>query len=617
MPDGVETLALVVDYKGATSSNNPSMKTVKQVIHILQNHYVERLGKGIVVNVPYYLQAFFSMIKPLLDPKTKAKVEFNPNLGNLIPNKQLDSEFGGDYNYIYDVNVYLIALCHFCGIKNDGTREDIIPKDLPSIKPEEIQRTLTQQTGNTAEEEAEFARREAEAQERQDEEARLFAEKGRQLEFKDDDDEEEDHGDEVATTLDPTTSAKQVQDGIAIPNAKHRTGTHESTLPEGVIAAAAAASIAAATKASGHNGNTSQTVQRDVNLPTKNDTATPSIAREGREASSGKLVEDSTSTQSTAVQSSSKDAASTKDTVKPKDNTPVEPTDLHPTPAVGATKPVVASDATQPAAKPSSQPATATGATQQVSASDAPQPAARPSTPEPKAPTEPTNSVKPPAAAQTAKQPTRKRGGWKLFSSKRGLDKEGNPTTHKHKHISKAFCMHKGAVDPSKSQANIPVEKSAPAVEDGIAGTTPTTNNNRIKIAPEATEGREERTYNNAPLATNATFGPDAYHTAMEAYPTSSSGQEGEGDYFTNMRKIPTVKPTNVKEEEKDKAQMVKRPTEIMNRLHEGGTGDLVLAFEVKQPPLEEGADGNAEAEQSGDGVKTDGDARAKTAKDV
>jgi hypothetical protein len=263
------------------------------------------------------------------------------------------------------------------------------------------------------------------------------------------------------------------------------------------------------------------------------------------------------------------------------------------------------------------QPPTAVGATEPVAASDAAQPAAKPSTPEPKTTTNPTNSVKPPAAVQNAKQPNRKRGGWKLFSSKRGLDKEGNPTTHKHKHMSKAFCMHKGAVDPSKSQSTIPVEKSAPAVEDGgIAGTTPA-NNNRIKIAPEATEGREERTYNNAPLATNATFGPDAYHTAMEAYPTSSSGQEGEGDYFTNMRKIPPVKPTNVKDEEKDKAQMVKRPTEIMNRLHEGGTGDLILAFEVKQPPLEEEAHGNAEAEQSGDGVKTGRDAEAKTAKDA
>jgi hypothetical protein len=65
--------------------------------------------------------------------------------------------------------------------------------------------------------------------------------------------------------------------------------------------------------------------------------------------------------------------------------------------------------------------------------------------------------------------------------------------------------------------------------------------------------------------------------------------QEGEdGGYFTDITKIPPVKPTDVEHEKSDKAQMVKRPSEIMHRIHEGGTGDLVLAFEVKQPPIDE-----------------------------
>lgn len=39
-PPGVETVTIVVDYKSATSQSNPSIGTARQVLHILQNHYV-------------------------------------------------------------------------------------------------------------------------------------------------------------------------------------------------------------------------------------------------------------------------------------------------------------------------------------------------------------------------------------------------------------------------------------------------------------------------------------------------------------------------------------------------------------------------------------------------
>jgi predicted Ser/Thr protein kinase len=52
MPPGVETVAIIVDYKSATSNTNPSVSTARQVLNILQNHYVERMGRAIVVNMP-------------------------------------------------------------------------------------------------------------------------------------------------------------------------------------------------------------------------------------------------------------------------------------------------------------------------------------------------------------------------------------------------------------------------------------------------------------------------------------------------------------------------------------------------------------------------------------
>jgi CRAL/TRIO domain len=50
MPQGVETLALLVDFKNSSSSKNPSAGTGRQVLHILQTHYPERLGKALVIN---------------------------------------------------------------------------------------------------------------------------------------------------------------------------------------------------------------------------------------------------------------------------------------------------------------------------------------------------------------------------------------------------------------------------------------------------------------------------------------------------------------------------------------------------------------------------------------
>jgi CRAL/TRIO domain len=50
MPQGVETLDLLVDFKHSSSSKNPSAGMGKQILDILQTHYPERLGKALVIN---------------------------------------------------------------------------------------------------------------------------------------------------------------------------------------------------------------------------------------------------------------------------------------------------------------------------------------------------------------------------------------------------------------------------------------------------------------------------------------------------------------------------------------------------------------------------------------
>jgi len=45
-----------------------------QVLNILQKHYVETLGRALIVNLPRLLSFFYKGISPFLDPVTRDKV---------------------------------------------------------------------------------------------------------------------------------------------------------------------------------------------------------------------------------------------------------------------------------------------------------------------------------------------------------------------------------------------------------------------------------------------------------------------------------------------------------------------------------------------------------------
>ncbi|GJJ13257.1 hypothetical protein Clacol_007508 [Clathrus columnatus] len=106
MPPGQDSLVILVDYASCTLRTNPSIGTANKVLNILQQHYVERLGRAIVVNLPILLTFFYKGISPFLDPVTKEKMRFNPNLLELIPIDHLDAQFGGKYDYEFEPVTY-------------------------------------------------------------------------------------------------------------------------------------------------------------------------------------------------------------------------------------------------------------------------------------------------------------------------------------------------------------------------------------------------------------------------------------------------------------------------------------------------------------------------------
>ncbi|KAF9236849.1 CRAL-TRIO domain-containing protein [Melanogaster broomeanus] len=122
MPPGQESLVIIVDYKSTTLRTNPSISVASKVLTILQQHYVETLGRAIVVNLPFLLNFFYKGIAPFLDPVTRDKMRFNPDLFELIPRSQLDADFDGDYEFEFSHESYWKQVIDHCGIAPDGTR---------------------------------------------------------------------------------------------------------------------------------------------------------------------------------------------------------------------------------------------------------------------------------------------------------------------------------------------------------------------------------------------------------------------------------------------------------------------------------------------------------------
>lgn len=71
-----EKLVIILDLGGWTMKNAVPLSTSKKFLHILQECYPERLFKIYICQAPLIFRAFWNLIKPFLDPVTKAKAAF-------------------------------------------------------------------------------------------------------------------------------------------------------------------------------------------------------------------------------------------------------------------------------------------------------------------------------------------------------------------------------------------------------------------------------------------------------------------------------------------------------------------------------------------------------------
>jgi hypothetical protein len=73
---GIEKLVWVVDFKGYSQISGLAMTNMSvEVLHVLQDHYPERLGGAFLFHTPWVWGMFWRMITPFMNEVTKSKVK--------------------------------------------------------------------------------------------------------------------------------------------------------------------------------------------------------------------------------------------------------------------------------------------------------------------------------------------------------------------------------------------------------------------------------------------------------------------------------------------------------------------------------------------------------------
>lgn len=91
----------LIDYAGYTRKASPPLKVSLATLHILQNHYPERLGRAVCFHPPAIFDLLWRAVWPFIDPVTYRKVVFinkkSPPgaMGEYFDLEGLDDSMGG------------------------------------------------------------------------------------------------------------------------------------------------------------------------------------------------------------------------------------------------------------------------------------------------------------------------------------------------------------------------------------------------------------------------------------------------------------------------------------------------------------------------------------------
>jgi len=87
-------------------------------LNTFQDHYPERMGVALLVNIPFFISIFLKIVRPFVDPATREKIKLNPDAveDGLVAGEQLIREgWGGDIDFEYKHETFFPALVKLSG----------------------------------------------------------------------------------------------------------------------------------------------------------------------------------------------------------------------------------------------------------------------------------------------------------------------------------------------------------------------------------------------------------------------------------------------------------------------------------------------------------------------
>lgn len=151
LPEEQEQMSWLIDFNGWSLSTDISIKTSRDIIYILQNHYPERLAVVVLYNPPKLFEAFFKVVKYFVDQKTFQKIKFvYPNnkeslelMKTFFDTQNLPSEFGGNATLNYDHEEFSrlmaqedVKTAKFWELdQSNGHKTNVNPKPKVDIEP--------------------------------------------------------------------------------------------------------------------------------------------------------------------------------------------------------------------------------------------------------------------------------------------------------------------------------------------------------------------------------------------------------------------------------------------------------------------------------------------------
>ena len=124
-----EQICMLINFSQWSLRLSPSWRTSMETLHIMQEHYPERLGLAVCYDPPSVFSVFWKLISPFIDAKTKSKIRFiHPRSDKAKAAKKMnetfnpntiDSDMGGRVDSTWDIDEYSSFLRKYDAVKKN------------------------------------------------------------------------------------------------------------------------------------------------------------------------------------------------------------------------------------------------------------------------------------------------------------------------------------------------------------------------------------------------------------------------------------------------------------------------------------------------------------------